>query len=158
MPTLYLRCKTCNVEFASMISADEESFETLGLSNIGMTCPKGHAHTYDKKDYYFQRDKKKVIIITDEQRACDHAFIDETEQRRGPDSPYLYLKCTKCDLVRVQDARAKEVETIFGTRMKIDQPFAEEMKEYKISKEQIRQTVESPDKTTRRARVMKVPT
>lgn len=32
---------------------------------------------------------------------------------------------------------------------KIDQPFAEEMKEYKISKEQIRQTVESPDKTNR---------
>lgn len=32
---------------------------------------------------------------------------------------------------------------------KIDQPFAEEMKEYKISKEQIHQTVESPDKTTR---------
>ena len=51
MPMLYLRCKTCDTEFASGISVDNKSFETLILSENHHICPEGHTHTYDKKDY-----------------------------------------------------------------------------------------------------------
>ena len=52
--TTYLRCKTCGIEFASGISTDKKSFETMALSKNQHTCPKGHTHAYDKKDYYFK--------------------------------------------------------------------------------------------------------
>lgn len=54
MPMLYLRCKTCGVEFASGMSFDKTSFETAILKGNYQTCPKGHTHQYDKKDYYFK--------------------------------------------------------------------------------------------------------
>jgi len=54
MPMLYLKCKGCNVEFASGISIDEKSFETTVLKGNYHTCPKGHNNQYDKKDYYFK--------------------------------------------------------------------------------------------------------
>jgi hypothetical protein len=56
MPMLYLKCKTCKIEFASGIAFDKKSFEdpTNQLTNMGHTCPKGHLNRYDKKDYYFK--------------------------------------------------------------------------------------------------------
>lgn len=55
MPRVYLRCKTCNTEFASGVGFDQKSFETSIISRNQHTCPKGHTHTYDKKDYFFSR-------------------------------------------------------------------------------------------------------
>jgi len=55
VPTLYLKCKTCGVEFSSGISGDKKSFETLTLRGNYHTCPKGHTHQYEKKDYYFKQ-------------------------------------------------------------------------------------------------------
>ena len=54
VPTLYLKCKTCETEFASMIGADRVSFETMVLSRNQHTCPKGHTHAYDTEDYYLK--------------------------------------------------------------------------------------------------------
>ena len=51
--TLYLKCKTCGVEFVSGIACDKKSFQTLTLKGNYHTCPKGHTHQYDKKDYHF---------------------------------------------------------------------------------------------------------
>ena len=62
MPRLYLRCKTCDTEFASGISVDKKSFETLILSGNQHTCPKGHTHTYDKKDYGEARSALKEFL------------------------------------------------------------------------------------------------
>jgi len=53
MGMLFLKCKTCGVKFASGISADAKSFETLTLINNQHVCPEGHRHSYDKKDYSF---------------------------------------------------------------------------------------------------------
>jgi len=54
MPMLYLKCKTCGAEFPSGMSFDKKSFETATLIGNYHTCPKGHTHPYDKKDYYFK--------------------------------------------------------------------------------------------------------
>ena len=54
MPMLYLKCKSCQTEFASGIGSDKESFKTVRLIGNYHTCPKGHTHQYDKKDYFFK--------------------------------------------------------------------------------------------------------
>jgi len=54
MPMLYLKCKTCGLEFASGMNFDKKSFETSILKANYHTCPKGHSNKYDKKDYYFK--------------------------------------------------------------------------------------------------------
>jgi hypothetical protein len=54
MPMLYLKCKTCGIEFASGMNFDKKSFETSILKGNYHTCPKGHSNKYDKKDYYFK--------------------------------------------------------------------------------------------------------
>jgi hypothetical protein len=54
MPMLYVKCKTCGVEFASGMSFDKRSLETAILKANYHRCPKGHTHQYDKKDYYFK--------------------------------------------------------------------------------------------------------
>ena len=54
MPMLYLKCKTCQIEFASGIGSDKKSFETISLIGNYHVCPKGHTNQYDKKDYYFK--------------------------------------------------------------------------------------------------------
>jgi len=51
---LYLKCKTCGTEFASGISADRGSFETMQLVGNSHNCPNGHVNRYDKEDYYFK--------------------------------------------------------------------------------------------------------
>ncbi len=52
--SLYLKCKTCQVEFPSGIASDRVSFMTLQLSAMGHVCPKGHTNQYDKSDYFFK--------------------------------------------------------------------------------------------------------
>jgi len=54
---LYIKCKTCGEEFLSGIDIDEKSFETAKFTGYH-TCPKWHAHKYNKKDYYF----KEIIL------------------------------------------------------------------------------------------------
>jgi hypothetical protein len=56
MPELYLKCKekNCGVEFPSGIVMDRKSFETTILAGNYHTCPKGHTHQYNKKDYFFK--------------------------------------------------------------------------------------------------------
>jgi len=51
---LYLKCKKCNIEFFSWIRADERIFRTLDLRGDYHTCPNGHKHRYDQKDYYYK--------------------------------------------------------------------------------------------------------
>ena len=56
---LYLKCKTCQVEFATGFNLDKETFEKVFLIDVaaqvlGVTCPKGHKHLYEKKDYFFK--------------------------------------------------------------------------------------------------------
>lgn len=53
MAMLYVRCKTCGIRFASGISVDQESFETLVLKNNFHECPRGHLNSYNKEDYSF---------------------------------------------------------------------------------------------------------
>lgn len=50
---LYVRCKTCETEFCSMIRCDKRIFRTLGLQDNCLPCPNGHKNRYDKKDYYY---------------------------------------------------------------------------------------------------------
>lgn len=54
MEKFYLKCKTCDTEFAAGISADKKSFEAIVDSLIRQSCPEGHTNTYDRKDYYFK--------------------------------------------------------------------------------------------------------
>jgi acetyltransferase-like isoleucine patch superfamily enzyme len=51
---LYVRCKTCEIEFWSAIQCDKEILSTLDLRGNFHTCPKGHKNRYDKKNYYYQ--------------------------------------------------------------------------------------------------------
>lgn len=60
MPTLYLKCKTCEIEFASGFAFDKKSFETTVLSENQHRCPKNHNHVYDKIDYYFKSEGSEV--------------------------------------------------------------------------------------------------
>lgn len=54
MPTLYLKCKTCGVEFPSGIGATKDSLATIHLENNTHVCPEGHANTYDQENYYLK--------------------------------------------------------------------------------------------------------
>ena len=54
MPMLYLKCKTCQMEFASGFNFDKKSFETSQIFNNVHSCPNEHTNKYDKKDYYFK--------------------------------------------------------------------------------------------------------
>ena len=54
MPMLYLRCKTCDEEFAARMSMSRESFKRADIEGNIHTCNKGHIHFYLKKDYVFR--------------------------------------------------------------------------------------------------------
>jgi hypothetical protein len=54
MGKLYLRCKTCSLEFQAGVVFDKNSFEPNGLERNSHTCPHGHKHQYSNKDYYFK--------------------------------------------------------------------------------------------------------
>jgi hypothetical protein len=54
MGKLYLKCKTCNLEFQAGVVFDKNSFEPDGFERNSHTCPHGHKHQYSNKDYYFK--------------------------------------------------------------------------------------------------------
>lgn len=54
MPALYLKCKTCRMEFLSGISATKDSLTTMHLENNKHACPKGHVASYDLENYYLK--------------------------------------------------------------------------------------------------------
>ena len=51
MPMLYIKCKTCGVEFPSGIRV---SLATLHLENKTHVCINGHANGYAQEDYYLK--------------------------------------------------------------------------------------------------------
>jgi hypothetical protein len=53
-PMLYVKCKTCGVEFDSSIRCDKQIFKTLELRDNRHHCPNGHTNRYNKKDYYYR--------------------------------------------------------------------------------------------------------
>jgi hypothetical protein len=54
MGKLYLRCKTCGVEFQAGVVFDKKSFEVDALGMNRHTCPGGHTHHYNSEEYYFK--------------------------------------------------------------------------------------------------------
>jgi hypothetical protein len=53
-PMLYVKCKTCGIEFWSALRCDKQIFRTLDLRGNCHPCPNGHKDRYDKKDYYYK--------------------------------------------------------------------------------------------------------
>ena len=51
---LYVRCKTCRLEFWSAILCEKHVFATLDLHGNCHQCPNRHKDRYDKKDYYYK--------------------------------------------------------------------------------------------------------
>jgi serine acetyltransferase len=51
---LYVRCKTCGLEFWSGIRCKKNIFAVLDLYGNQHPCPNGHKNRYDKKDYYYK--------------------------------------------------------------------------------------------------------
>lgn len=111
MPVLNVRCKTCGRKFATGMNIDETSFETIILEEVYHICPNGHRHPYYKEDYIFPTvpERRARPILSEEQRSCEHDYVDVTKERGRTDSPYLYLKCKKCGLVRVKDRPKEEL-------------------------------------------------
>jgi len=58
-PVLYVKCKTCGVEFDSAMRCDEQILRTLDLRDNCHPCPNGHKNRYSKQDYYY-RDRLKA--------------------------------------------------------------------------------------------------
>ena len=51
---LYVKCKTCKIEFWPAIRCDKQVFKNLDLRGNLHPCPNGHKNKYDKKDYYYK--------------------------------------------------------------------------------------------------------
>ena len=60
---LYLKCKTCEIEFWSEIRCDKQTFRTLDLRGNCHVCPNRHKNRYDKKDYYYIDIMQSVIRL-----------------------------------------------------------------------------------------------
>lgn len=54
MASLYVKCKTCGVEFKAGIEADKVSFDTLSIINFNASCPNDHKGMYQNKDFYLK--------------------------------------------------------------------------------------------------------
>jgi hypothetical protein len=52
---LYVKCKTCGIEFPAGIRSNPRSFATSMFIGNTYTCPNGHAHSYDKEDYTLKK-------------------------------------------------------------------------------------------------------
>jgi hypothetical protein len=52
---LYLKCKTCEIEFSARISLNPRSFATMNFVNNTHICPNGHAQSYYKIDYILRK-------------------------------------------------------------------------------------------------------
>ena len=50
MGKLYLRCKTCGVEFQAGVVFDKTNFETDVVGVDSHTCPGGHTHQYSSEE------------------------------------------------------------------------------------------------------------
>lgn len=55
---LYLKCKTCGIEFPAKIRTNPRSFATTTLIGNMHVCPNGHANSYDKPDYTLRKVEK----------------------------------------------------------------------------------------------------
>jgi acetyltransferase-like isoleucine patch superfamily enzyme len=51
---LYLKCKTCGVEFGSLIRCNKQIFKTMYFQDEFHVCPNGHKNRYEKKDYFLR--------------------------------------------------------------------------------------------------------
>jgi hypothetical protein len=51
---LYIKCKTCGVEYWSAIKCKKEQFYRLYIGGNRQPCPNGHNDRYQKEDYYFK--------------------------------------------------------------------------------------------------------
>jgi hypothetical protein len=56
---LYLKCKTCGIEFPARIRTNPRSFATTTLIGNMHVCPNGHASSYDKPDYTLRKVEKQ---------------------------------------------------------------------------------------------------
>jgi hypothetical protein len=52
---LYIRCKTCGIEYSAGIRTNPKSFATSVFIGNLHRCPEGHAHSYDKVDYIMKK-------------------------------------------------------------------------------------------------------
>lgn len=52
---LYLKCKTCNIEFPAGIRTNPRSHATSQYIGNMHTCPNGHSNSYDKEDYMLKK-------------------------------------------------------------------------------------------------------
>lgn len=55
---LYLKCKTCSIEFQAGIRTNPRSFATTTLIGNMHVGPNGHANSYDKPDYMLRKVEK----------------------------------------------------------------------------------------------------
>ena len=55
---LYLKCKTCGIEFPARIRTNPRSFATTTLIGNMHVCRDGHANSYDKADYTLKKVEK----------------------------------------------------------------------------------------------------
>jgi hypothetical protein len=52
---LYLKCKTCRIEFPAGIRTNPRSFATTSFIGNTHVCPNGHANSYDKPSYILRK-------------------------------------------------------------------------------------------------------
>ena len=52
---LYIKCKTCGIEYRAGIRTNPKSFATSTLIGNLHRCPQGHAHSYNKIDYIMKK-------------------------------------------------------------------------------------------------------
>jgi len=55
---LYVKCKTCGIEFPAGIRTNPRSFATSTYIGNMHRCPNGHANSYDKADYALRKVEK----------------------------------------------------------------------------------------------------
>jgi len=54
VPKLFIKCKTCGVEYFSRIVCERRVFKILDLKGSCHPCPNGHKDRYNKEDYYYK--------------------------------------------------------------------------------------------------------
>jgi len=65
---VYVKCRTCGVEFYAGIVVNPRSFATSVFRGNIHQCPNGHRHAYDKEDYVL----KKMVKDTEQTRKPLH--------------------------------------------------------------------------------------
>jgi acetyltransferase-like isoleucine patch superfamily enzyme len=59
---LYVKCKTCGIEFWPSIQCDKQIFKTLDLRGDCIPCPNGHRNQYEKRDYYYEARSEASLL------------------------------------------------------------------------------------------------